>query len=170
MLKKYSENFAGIISLLGSTLLIILGDVKSIIAAIMFTCAELILTVFGHRTAGYSLAALFFIIGNILLIYSASLIENSGVQMSLWGMSFAWFIGTCRYFVELWSRKSNTPRGVKLANDMPAVTGSINIFFKFPGVIFAVSGGDYIVAIAIGCWILSLTFLQVDYRSVFILS
>jgi hypothetical protein len=145
---KYSENIAGIVSLSGSLILIILGDIKSIMAAIAFTVAELILTRYGNKTFGYSLAALFFIIGNTLLIYSISLTGDTAVQFALWGMSFAWFIGFCRYFIEKIGR-------INIADNLPAVTGSLNIIIKIPGIIFAYNSGDYVVATAIFLWMLA---------------
>jgi hypothetical protein len=82
---KYSENIAGIVSLSGSLILIILGDIKSIMAAIAFTVAELILTRYGNKTFGYSLAALFFIIGNTLGLsdFVDILSKKLGVLISL---------------------------------------------------------------------------------------
>lgn len=148
VISKYSENIAGAISLSGSLILILLGDIKSIAAAITFTIAELILTRFGNKTLGYSISALCFIIGNIFLIYSVSLTGDTWVQLSLWGMSFAWSIGFLRYFVEKLGY-------LKTANNMPAVTGTLNILFKFPGIFFAIHSGDYIVALAITMWMLA---------------
>jgi hypothetical protein len=91
---------------------------------------------------------LFFIIGNTLLIYSISLTGDTAVQFALWGMSFAWFIGFCRYFIEKIGR-------INIADNLPAVTGSLNIIIKIPGIIFAYNSGDYVVATAIFLWMLA---------------
>lgn len=146
---------AGFISLFGSLILILMGDIKSILAAILFTIAELSLARFGHKSLGFSIAASFFIMGNIALITSSNLEGDLYTQLSLWGMCFAWLFSVFKYPVYKMALHKKSEKLENVSNSLPAITGTLNVFFKVPGVIFAYIGGNVILSIAIFAWVVA---------------
>lgn len=71
-IKNHSENIAGIVSLGGSSALLLAGNAQSVVAAGVFTVAELVLARTGHKTAGYSAGAALFAVGDLTLAFSES--------------------------------------------------------------------------------------------------
>ncbi|MBK66977.1 MAG: hypothetical protein CMP22_02470 [Rickettsiales bacterium] len=148
IIKKYSENVAGFMGILGNIILLALGDVNGISAAVLAMLAGVCLARFGHKTWGYSLASSLFMIANAILVFTPSLEQNFAVQFSLWVIVFAWAIGTSRYFFEISGYK-------KIADICQPISGLLNVIFKVPGMMFAFQDGQYIVGSAILCWIFS---------------
>lgn len=144
---KHSENIAGIISLFGSSILLLSGNIQSVIAVILFTAAELILARFGHRKIGYSIGATLFAIGDLTLAFLDSIEPGSYLQLSLLSMTAAWTIGALYYPVSLVSQK--------VAGTFPAICGSVNLVLRIPGIITAVISGHYLIATAISAWALA---------------
>lgn len=151
-IKDHSENIAGVVSLAGSSALLLAGNVQSAVAAGVFTAAELTLAKYGHKSAGYSAGAALFAAGDLTLAFSDAVQDGSTLQISLLGMAAAWGAGALRYPFERAARSLNSPKLQKVADILPAVCGTGNLALRLPGIFSAASAGNYVVAGAISAW------------------
>lgn len=154
-INKNSVNIAGGVSLFGSFLVILNADMHSAFAKACFFVAELLLLFYGHKTWGYSAGCTFFCVGDIALAFSPAVEGNLSLQIGLLAMALAWGLGACRYPVETLSSRLTGRISVQLQNiadTIPAITGSANLFLRLPSLLTAFIGGNIIVGFAITCW------------------
>ena len=151
-IKNYSENIAGVVSLGGSSVLLLAGNTQSVVAASVFTVAELVLARTGHKTAGYSAGAALFAAGDLTLAFSESVQDGSALQISLLGMTAAWAAGALRYPFEQAAKATGSEKLQAVADALPVVCGTGNLALRLPGLFSAAHAGNYIVATAIGAW------------------
>lgn len=153
--QQRSENLAGIVSLGGSSILVFSGDVKSAVAAGIFTVAEGTLAKFGHNSAGYSAGAAGFCAGDLTLAFSDAVQSGSTLQMTLVGMAGAWGIGAARYPTEKIAEALNSEKLQKVADNLAAICGSGNLVLRVPGIASAASSGNGLVTVAMSAWAVS---------------
>ena len=144
---KYSENIAGVISLIASIILLVFGDTHSTVAAILFLIAEISLSRYGHKTWGYSVGALFFMSGDLFLSFMPTIEPFSYLQLSLLLMGFAWFLGVLRYPCE-----KIFPHKPTYSLALQNGCGLLNIIAKIPSFIFAVLANQYLLAGVLFAW------------------
>jgi len=147
-----SENWAGIISLLGSSALVLNGGVSDILAAMQFTAAEIGLARYGHKSAGYSISAGLFSAGDLTLAFSKSVPEGSLFQYSLFAMAGAWGVGALKHPFEKVAEKSEKPSLAKLSNHFPTICSTSNLLLRIPGVVSAAQSQNFVAAGAIAAW------------------
>lgn len=150
--KRHSENIAGCISLLGSSLFLLTGYSYDIIAVIIFTMAELTLARAGHKKLGYSIGATLFCLGDILLALSPTIEHGSALQFTLFSMAAAWALGALLYPLKLIADKYHITKLSTLAGTLPAICGSINLVLRLPAIVSATLNDNYITALAITAW------------------
>ncbi len=153
--QQRSENLAGIISLGGSSILVLSGDAKSAVAAGVFTVAEATLAKFGHNSAGYSAGAAGFCAGDLTLAFSEAVQSGSPLQMTLIGMAGAWGVGAARYPTEKIAEVLNSEKLQKVADNLAAVCGGGNLALRAPGIISAADSGNGLVTAAMSAWAVS---------------
>ena len=152
-----SENIGGLVSFCGSLCPLASGDIQSVAAAIAFAAAETGFMLRGHTAAGYSLGALGFAAGDIVLATSEAVSGNPALQASLLMMGAAWGIGTLRAPLErLASTERLAPAFRRAASVtarlIPPIVGSSCLATRLPGLGTALASGNYVIASAIGLW------------------
>ncbi len=147
-----SENWAGVVSLTGSSLLVLNGGVSDFAAAAQFTVAELSLSRYGHKSWGYSGAAATFATGDLTLAFANSVPSGSFLQYSLFAMAGAWGIGALKYPFEKAASHFNNAALKKVADSMPTICGTGNLLLRVPGVTTALQSQNWVLAGAVAAW------------------
>ncbi len=155
-MKLQPENLAGIISLAGSTGLMLSGESSGISSAIMFTAAELTLAKAGHKIAGYSAAGALFAAGDLMLAFSERAQNAPAMQVMLLGMTGFWALGAARYPLHVLAEKTKNSRLKKFTETtIPAIVGTGNLSLRVPGAVTAAQSGNWLIAGAITCWLIA---------------
>lgn len=152
---KYSENIGGVVSMAGSSLFTLGGDLTGITVTASFLVAEAILTRWGHTRAGYSAGAALFAIGDGLATLSNVADGNHAFQIALTGMAVTWGLGALRAPLAAIGQKLNKPNLVRIADGIQPVVGTLALIQRLPGIAAAFVGAKYIGAAAVTCWAIS---------------
>ncbi len=96
-----SENWGGVASIVGSSIVALSGDGESLASTVAFWAAEGVFTFFGHRSVGYSVGCFFFSAGDIALCFSAATAGNYALRITMASIAATWLIGSLRYPAEL---------------------------------------------------------------------
>ena len=121
------------------------------IAAGIFTAAELVLAKFGHKVGGYSTGAALFAAGDLTLAFSDSVENGSVLQITLISMTAAWAVGALRYPFEKAAQQFNSERLQSTADMLPVICGTGNLALRLPGIFSAAMAGNYLLTSAITC-------------------
>jgi hypothetical protein len=154
-----SENWAGIVSCIGTLALCYYGDISSVYAVFLFLTAEAILFTRGHKSSGYSLACFMFALGDLLLVFSVATSGNTGLQIALIAQTVIWSIGSLRWPIEqlVVRRLAFLPRKLRyvMIQAVPIIqpiTGLLNLIQRLPLLLFAFVGGSWILFVAASFW------------------
>lgn len=152
-----SENIGGVLSFTGSIIPIVSGDIHSIAAAIAFAVAEVTFMFKGHTHAGYSIGALAFAAGDIVLASSDAVASNPALRTALLLMGAAWAVGILRAPLhKLAMVEGLSPTFHRVAGDVSRLiqptVGASCLALRLPGLVTAAMGGNYLIATAITLW------------------
>jgi len=147
-----SENVGGLVSMLGSCLFLLGGDVSSVAVSASFLVAELILTRTGHTRAGYSIGCALFSLGDALAVMTSVAQDNGAFQATLVAMAATWLIGAARAPLAWLGGRTQRPAVVAVADALQPIAGSATLVLRFPGLLAALVGGSFVGAAAVACW------------------
>lgn len=147
-----SENFGGLISLIGSCVFLLGGDTTGVIVTSIFLTAEIVFTRFGHSREGYSVGCLLICFGDALAARSAIANSNEAFQFALTAMAVVWGMGALRWPLAWYGNRFKENKFVKLADALQPLTALATLTLRIPGFAAAIIGTNYLGAIAIGCW------------------
>jgi hypothetical protein len=147
-----SENYGGLVSLVGSCVFLFGGDATGVYTTFIFLFAEIVFTRFGHSRKGYSIGCMLISFGDVLAAKSAIANDNEAFQFTLFAMAFIWGVGALRYPLASYGRRFQKARFVKYADALqPAISLAV-LATRFPGLLAAILGSNYLGATAISCW------------------
>jgi hypothetical protein len=147
-----SENIGGLISMAGSALFLAGGDPTGIAVAASFLIAEIILTLYGHRRAGYSVGCALFAFGDLLAVTSALTLDNVAFQFALVAMALTWSAGSLRAPLAWLGNRSGNHALTGFADALQPLAGIATLALRLPGILTAIFGGSYLGAAAVSCW------------------
>jgi hypothetical protein len=147
-----SENIGGLVSMAGSCLFLLGGDTSGFIVTASFLIAEIILTRSGHTRRGYSISCALFSFGDALAVTSQVAARNNAFQIALATMAATWAIGALRGPLAWYGAHYEKPSIVRFADGLQPIAGVLTLTLRLPGIITAVSGGNFLGAAAVACW------------------
>jgi hypothetical protein len=147
-----SENIGGLVSMAGSCLFLLGGDKSGFIITASFLVAEIILTRSGHTRSGYSIGCALFSFGDAVAVTSNVAADNSAFQIALAAMAVTWALGALRGPLAWYGTQHDSPSMVRFADALQPLAGILTLALRLPGMIAAVSGGNFLGAAAVGCW------------------
>ena len=133
-----SENWGGMASIIGSSIVALGGDRESLASTVAFWAAEGMLTFFGHRSVGYSVGCFFFGAGDIALCFSAATAGNYALRITMASIAATWLLGSLRYPAELAAsgfrdRIPVVSRGfARVAQSIQPVVGGLALVQRLP--------------------------------------
>ena len=174
---RYSENVAGGLSFLGSTIVLansfdiewdkIEGvttalnsisynnDPTNLIAAGAFAFAECVWLYRGNTPGGYFLGAIGFGLGDLTLMFSDAVQNSPSQQICLGAMTAFWLVGIAKYPVlKMMDNIQDQFRSAAetFVKYSPKICSIGNIAFLAPGFIAATNAGNTPLATAFGLW------------------
>lgn len=156
-----SENWGGLAGLIGSALFVVVGDMGGIWATVLFLIAEVLLTRFGHKTAGYSAGCALIAIGGGALCFSGAT-EGNVFLKAMVGISAAvWVAGAFRYPLEVAANSLEGKKGAfskrlkNLSMVLQPIVGAIQLILRLPTLLLSIIGGNYIMFAATCLYALS---------------
>ena len=148
----HSENIGGLVSMAGSCLFLLGGDTSGIVISVSFLIAEIVLTRWGHLRAGYSFGGALFAFGDAVAVTSNVAADNKAFQIALAAMAAAWALGVLRAPLAWLGERYDRPGLVRFADALQPVVGVLILTLRLPGIIAAISGGNFLGAAAVTCW------------------
>jgi hypothetical protein len=147
-----SENFGGLVSMVGSCLFLLGGDASGVVISLSFLAAEITLARSGHTRAGYSFGCALFSFGDALATTSQVAHGNPAFQITLAAMAAAWLLGALRAPVAWLGELFGKTRLVAAADALQPIVGIVILVLRLPGIATAATGTNYLGAAAVGLW------------------
>jgi hypothetical protein len=151
----HSENFGGLVSMLGSCLFLFGGDTTGSLVTLSFVVAEIVLARSGHTRSGYSTGCALFALGDALAVMAEVARENSAFQITLGAMALSWTVGALRAPIAWYGERRDNPVLIRTADALQPIAGAITLLLRIPAIITATSGANYLAAMAVACWAVS---------------
>jgi hypothetical protein len=148
----HSENIGGLVSMAGSCLFLLGGDTSGFIITASFLVAEIILTRSGHTRSGYSIGCALFSFGDAVAVTSRVAADNRAFQIALAAMAATWALGALRGPLAWYGTQHDNPTMIRFADALQPIAGALTLALRVPGIITAVSGGNFLGAVAVACW------------------
>lgn len=160
-----SENWGGLSSFAGSTLVLAVGDIAGAVSTALFTASEYAFYRKGHTSLGYSAGMAGLALGDAVLIFSAASAGNTLLQFSLAALSVTLAVGALRHPLRLAafycaknSRRDTAKTLFKMARAIPPFVGTASLIQRIPTLYHALFSGEKIntvLAAAVSLWGLS---------------
>lgn len=140
-----SENVAGILAFTGSCLVILMGDVQSVIATALFVASNGLFIARGHTVWGYSCAALALALGYGALAFSDALTKDLALNLTLCALACAWAAASLRWPLD------RAGQG-RIAKALPPLVGVIVTVIRIPALLAAAIAGQWVLLVAMLFW------------------
>ena len=148
----HSENIGGLVSMIGSCLFLFGGDTTGFLVTFSFLVAEIVLARSGHTRSGYSIGCALFALGDALAVMAEVSSENTALQITLGAMALSWTVGAFRAPIAWYGERCHNPALIRIADALQPIAGAATLLLRIPAIITAISGTNYLAAIAVACW------------------
>jgi hypothetical protein len=150
-----SENVGGLVSMAGSCLFLLGGDLIGFLVTLSFLIAEIVLTRSGHTRSGYSVGCALFAFGDALAMIAEIARENNAFQITLAAMALSWTVGAFRGPIAWYGERHGNAAFIRIADALQPITGIAMLILRIPAIVAAISGANFLGAAAVTCWAIS---------------
>jgi hypothetical protein len=151
----HSENVGGLVSMAGSCLFLLGGDLTGFLVTLSFLIAEIVLTRSGHTRSGYSIGCALFALGDALAMIAEVARGNSVFQITLGAMALSWTVGAFRAPIAWYGERHGNAAFIRIADALQPITGIATLVLRIPAIVAAISGANFLGAAAVTCWAIS---------------